>query len=382
MDYRQIWNRFKSQLQGAAQAIGQKPQVENEKATYVEKTERIKALSQFIKSVAPYIWATVIVVVMIPLLGRGFIANSYHKDIVTSVNSKSSVVSINKQSDWSMVDADIVTAIKNADATAQNFASAKLDAWVDELMTRVDSSFLDWYFNYFNQKKLEFSAPFVYLSSAISHWIDSDKPSPEQAVVEKITEDFQLEFAKRVLRPKIAQFELDKITNDTVNQYVSQLEKNISSIQGNYNIPKGDWERYLNEIAITINDTQGVRSNLTLKTLGSYLFVKAAIPTTVKIGSYIAAKFAAKAAAKMAAKTGAAIAGKIGAQLLDPIVGVGILIWDVWDYNHGVVVDRPILRKTILDYLSQVKNSLLDNPESGIMMSIHQLQDDILKSIQ
>ncbi len=39
-------------------------------------------------------------------------------------------------------------------------------------------------------------------------------------------------------------------------------------------------------------------------------------------------------------------------------------------------------RKTILDYLSQVKNSLLDNPESGITISIHQLQDHILKSIQ
>jgi hypothetical protein len=368
----------------SAQATEQKPQIENQKATYVEKTERIKAWSQFIKSVAPYIWATVIVVVLIPLLGRGFIANSYHKDIVTSVNSKSSVVAINKQFDWSMVNPDIVTVIKNADTSAHNFASAKLDAWVDKLMTRVDGSFLDWYFNYFNQKKLEFSAPFVFSSSAISHWIDSDKPSPDQAVAQKMTEDFQREFAKRVLRPKIAQFELEKITNDTVQQYISQLEKNISSIQGNYNIPNGDWERYLNEIAITINDTEGVTSKLTFKSLvggGSYLFVKAAIPT-VKIGSQIAAKFAGKAAAKMAAKSGGAIAGKLGAELLDPIFGIGILIWDLWDYNHGVSVNRPILQETILEYLNQVKNSLLDDPTTGVMASIHELQGGILKSIK
>ncbi|QSJ20909.1 hypothetical protein JYQ62_22305 [Nostoc sp. UHCC 0702] len=370
----------------------QQPQIQDEQVTYVEKTERIEAwsqfitsASQFIKSVSPYLWAIVIVVVIIPLVGRGFIGHASQQDIVTSGNSKPSLVAINKQSDWSMVDQDIVTAIRNADTTAHKFASAKLDAWLDELKTRVDGSFLDWYFNYFNQKKLEFSAPFIYLSSAVSHWIDSDKPSPDQVVAEKMTEDFQLEFAKRVLRPKIAQFELEKITNDTVNQYISQLEENISSIQGNYNIPQGQWQRYLDEIAITINDQEGATSSLPLKALvggSSYLFVKAAIPAAVKIGSTVAIKFAGKAGAKMAAKTGGAIAGKIGAELLDPIVGIGIIVWDLWDYNHTVSVNRPILQAAIYDYLDQVKDSLLDNPANGIMMSIHELEDGILKSVK
>ncbi|MFN6481152.1 hypothetical protein [Nostoc sp. DedQUE07] len=199
-----------------------------------------------------------------------------------------------------------------------------------------------------------------------------------------MTEDFQLEFAKRVLRPKIAQFELERITTDTVNLYISQLEKNISSIQGNYNVPQGEWQRYLNDIAITINDNEGVTSNLSLKALvggGSYLFVKAALPGAVKIGSTLAIKFAGKAGAKMAAKTGGAIAGKRGAELLDPIIGIGIIIWDLWDYNHTVSVNRPILRVAIYDYLDEVKNSLLDNPANGIMMSIHQLEDGIMKSV-
>ncbi|TAF10538.1 MAG: hypothetical protein EAZ77_03015 [Nostocales cyanobacterium] len=354
-------------------------------ATYVAKTDRIRALSQFIKSVSPYLWAIVIVVVIIPLLGRGFIANSYQKDVGTSGISKSTEVFIDQTSDWNKVDQSIVAAIKNANTTAENFASTKLDDWVDELMINVDGSFLDWYFNYFNQKKLEFSVPFVWASSALTHWVDSDKPSPDQVVAEKITEDFQLEFAKRVLKPKIAQFALERITTDTVKVYVSQLEKNISSIQGSYNIPQGNWDRYLNDIAITINETQGVASNLTLKTLvggSSYLVVKAAIPMGVKIGSQIAAKLAGKAGAKMAAKTGGAIAGKIGAELLDPIVGIGIIIWDLWDYNNTVSVNRPILRSAILDYLHEVKSSLLDNPANGIMASIHQLETGILKSVQ
>lgn len=350
-------------------------------ATYVAKTDRIRAISEFVKSISPYLWAIVIVVVIIPLLGRAVIAIPPE----TRPVKPDPVVVVVDKFDWKILDESIITAIKNADVTAQNFAEAKLDDWVNGLMVNVDGSFLDWYFNYFNQKKLEFSAPFIWASSAVAHWVDSNQPSPEQVVVEKMTEDFQLEFAKRVLRPKIAQFELESITNDTVNVYVSQLEKNISSIQGKYHIPQGNWERYLNEIAITINESEGVTSNLTLKTLvggGSYLFVKTAIPIAAKVGSKIATTFAGKAGAKMAAKTGGMVAGKIGAELLDPIVGIGILIWDLWDYNHTVSINRPILRASILEYLHQVKHSLLNNPTNGIMASINQLESGILKSVQ
>jgi hypothetical protein len=84
----------------------------------------------------------------------------------------------------------------------------------------------------------------------------------------------------------------------------------------------------------------------------------------------------------MAAKTGGMVAGKIGAELLDPIVGIGILIWDLWDYNHTVSINRPILRASILEYLHQVKHSLLNNPTNGIMASINQLESGILKSVQ
>ena len=350
-------------------------------ATYVAKTDRIRAISEFIKSISPYLWAIVIVVVIIPLLGRALIAIPPE----TRPVKPDPVVVVVDKFDWKILDESIITAIKNADVTAQNFAEAKLDDWVNGLMVNVDGSFLDWYFNYFNQKKLEFSAPFIWASSAVAHWVDSNQPSPEQVVVEKMTEDFQLEFAKRVLRPKIAQFEIESITNDTVNVYVSQLEKNISSIQGKYHIPQGNWERYLNEIAITINESEGVTSNLTLKTLvggGSYLFVTTAIPIAAKVGSKIATTFAGKAGAKMAAKTGGMVAGKIGAELLDPIVGIGILIWDLWDYNHTVSINRPILRASILEYLHQVKHSLLNNPTNGIMASINQLESGILKSVQ
>jgi hypothetical protein len=363
------------------------PQEVEEKVSFVHKTERIKAWSDFIKSVTPFIWAVVIIIVIIPLVGKALIA-------VDSSPGKTGDPGKNPSKEISVViapqipkdiDQALVTALRNAHSQSESFASEQLDKWVDELMLRVDDSFLDWYFNYFNQKKMELSTPFTWLHSAVAHWTNKNNPPPGQAVAEKLTEDFQTEFAKRVLRPKIAQFELEKITSDSINVYVAELGKNISNIQSSYKIPQGDWERYLGDIAVTINDTEGNISNLSLKVLtggSTYILAKAMIPAVTKVGSKIAVSFAGKAGAKMAAKTGGVVAGKIGAQLLDPIVGIGIIIWDLWDYNHTVAVEKPILRNAIYDYFKQVKISLLENPENGIMVAVNQVENGIFKSIQ
>lgn len=356
-----------------------------QKATYAEKTNRIQAWSQFIKSVAPFIWAVVILIVIIPLLGRAFIGGSVTGNPGGLGKKGGEEVVIVTPPESSQIDEAILTALRMAHTNAEKFASEELDEWVDELMTRVDESFLNWYFDYFNQKKMEFRTPFVWLSSAVAHWIDTNNPPPNQVVAEKLTEDFQTEFAKRVLRPRIAQLELERITRDTTALYVSELGSNFSTLQSSYQIPQGQWERYLDDIAVTITDTEGNISNLSMKILAggsTYLLGKAMIPVVTKMGSKVAVSFAGKASAKMAAKTGGAVAGKFGAQLIDPIVAVGILIWDLWDYHHTVKIERPVLREAILNYLTEVKASLLDNHNNSLMAAIYQLESGILKSVQ
>lgn len=364
----------------------QEQQVNEKKVTYAERTERIQAWSQLIKSVTPFVWVAVILIVIIPLLGRGFIANSVSGNSGRSESESNQVVVVDRTlPNLNELDRAIATAVKDTHTKAEGFASQQLDEWVDELITRVDSSFLDWYFDYFNQKKMEFSTPFVWLSSAAAHRLDSKNPPPGQVVAEKFTQVFQTEFAKRVLRPKVAQLELEAIARNTINLYISDLGNNISSVQSSYKIPQGQWERYLEDIAITINDTEGNISNLSLKVLvggSSYLLAKAMIPIVTKIGSKVAASLAGKATAKLAAKTGSVVAGQLGAQLLDPIVGIGIIIWDVWDYKHTVKVERPVLREAILDYLKEVKASLLNNADNGIMASINQLESGIFNSVR
>lgn len=356
--------------------------MENNKPSYNEKTERLKAWGQMIKSITPYIWLVVILIVFIPLIGQFFISRSISQEVKHPNLPKTEIISITplKQSN---LDQALLEALQNAEITAKNSASIELDEWINELTQRVDTSFLPWYFDYFNQKKIEFTAPITWITSVVTHRIDINSPSPSQAVAEKLTKDFQTEFAKRVLRPKVEQLKLERMTKETTQIYIDELKNNLAQVQIKYAIPQIEWERYLDDISITIADTEGNLSNLSMKLLvggSTYLLAKAIIiPVAVKIGSKVMAKIAVKGSAKLAAKTGGAVAGELGIlPFLDPIVGIGIIIWDVWDYNHTVQVEKPILREAILDYLQEIKVSLLDD---NIMAAIHQIEDSMIQSI-
>ncbi len=68
----------------------------------------------------------------------------------------------------------------------------------------------------------------------------------------------------------------------------------------------------------------------------------------------------------------------MGAQVLDPLLGIGIVIWDLWDYNRMVAASRPLLRENISDYLQEVKMSILYAPENSIMAAIETVEQEII----
>lgn len=357
----------------------------NAKSSYAEKTDRIKAWVDFIRAVAPFIWAIVILIVIIPLIGQIFIGKAFsHKSVTPETNHPVEIVE-EHLIDWSKVNEAMKVTLDNAYQSAEDYATRELDIWIDELMNRVNGSFLDWYFGYFNQKQIEYKSLFVQLSASTTHLLNPNNPTPDEKVAEAITEDFQKEFAKRVLIPQTSQLRLERITQQTVKHYLDELRGNINNIPVSYQIPQADWERYLNEIAITINDTEGKISNLSLKVLaggGSYLALKPLIaPLVLKVGSKVVAKMASKAGAKVATKTGAALSGKLGAAVLDCTVGVGIILWDVWDNNHTAYVEKPILHDNLAAYLQEVKISLLNNYENGIMAVVDQIQSKIVRNL-
>ncbi|MGF1494441.1 MAG: hypothetical protein ACFBSC_18755 [Microcoleaceae cyanobacterium] len=324
-----------------------------------------------------------IVLVIVPLVGQFFISRAFVPE-PRQTDSVQTVV-VQPAVDWMVVDQAIAQSLRTAHSTAEDYAAQQLDQWTTELMQRVDDSFLDWYFGYFNQKKIEFKSVFVQLSSGLANRLNPDLPTPSERVAEAITGDFQAEFAKRVLRPQIAQLQLEHLTQDTVKQYLDELTVNLNSIPITYQIAPADWQRYLNDVAISVRDTEGNISNLSLKVLmggGAYLAVKPLVaPLLLKVGSNLTAKLAGKAGAKIAMKTGASLTGKMAAGLLDCTIGIGILLWDVWDTHHTATIEKPILRDTIADYLEQVEISVLNDPETGVMSAINQIEHRIVQSL-
>jgi hypothetical protein len=280
---------------------------------------------------------------------------------------------------WQDIDKHLIEAVTRAGEETEKFANQRVEQWMAKLMQRVDSDFLEWYFSYWNQQVLGLNG----LYHGIVHWLALS----QQTAQERMTATVQQEFATRVLRPEIAQLEIGHLAEDTVKHYVDQLHTQLDAIPQQYHIPRDDWEKHLDTIAIMTMRVEGSReASLSLKALTGTTVASAAIltkslaPLIKNIGGKLTAKLAGKAAASMAAKTGAKVMAKVGGELLGPVIAIGIIIWDVWDHAKTKETGMPLLRQNILDYFNELKISILSDSEYGILTIIHQLETQIVES--
>ena len=338
---------------------------------YEKKSDRIYAWSDLLKSFSKFLWIIVIIIVL-GVLGKLFVFKS-GKDTKVSEPIKKPVI---EKIDWSKVNKDIERMMTEARKETQELASAKLDTWIEQNMKRVDNDFLEWYFSYWTQQKLGLES----LLAQVWHWVDSDSPT----AAEKMTVEVQEEFTNRVIRPQIAQLEIERIINEIVSFYSFTLKGKLEKIPTEYKISRVDWERYIEDISIMVKNVEANRRTpLTLKALvgitagGTILVFNSLKPIITKIGAKISSKMAAKTAAKMATKTGGKVAVKTGGKFLGAIIAIGIIIWDVWDHHATKNKAKPILRQNIYDYLNEVKESILHDPSYGIMTIIYEMEQSI-----
>ncbi|MGI0486400.1 hypothetical protein ACN4EK_13250 [Pantanalinema rosaneae CENA516] len=349
------------------------------------------------KRIAPLIWATVLVVVIIPMIGQWFMVRSLSDDIdppaivqtaatPTSTIQTPTVPSSLPVQDWSRFEQLAKDKMRIAHAKTEAFARKELEQWSDGLTQRLDESFLDWYFGYFHQKQLQYDSFFTGITGKFQQWLDPSKLSPQEKIAEEITREFQEEFAKRVLVPQISEFQLQNITLKTAKTYIRELGQEFNQIPVESGISAAEWNRYLQDISIAIPGVEGKLITLPLKQItavGAYAALKPLIvPLLPKVGTAVAGKMATKVGAKLAAKTGGTLAAKLGGTFLDATVGVGIILWDVWDTNHTANIEKPILRKNLIDYIAEIKGSVLENPTNGIMTITDRIDAEILRSIQ
>lgn len=354
-----------------------------EKATFAEKTNRINALSNLIKSASNIIWLVVIFIIGIAIWGT--ISINQIKASSTATPQKTVTVTITEQI-RPEISADIASAMSQALVSSKASAKENLDKWKDETMRRVDHPFLDWYYGYFTQWGIGLKAIFINLTSS-----DEDKAS-------KLIESFQQEFTKQVLQPELMQLQIERFTREAIDNYVAEVEHNLSGVQSKYSVPQPDWERFLEGLGSVAYNTGSRKQDLTLRTvsgatayvatgamvkavsvIGTKIATKTAVKSGTKAASAVATKIATKTATKVAAEGATELtAGIVGLQLLNPIAGVGVLAWDIWDHYNTVKVERPILRENIEKYLTEVEDSLLNDTETGIFSSVYKFHDGIM----
>lgn len=332
-----------------------------------------------------WIITLLVVLVIAAGLGRYLIAVSHSKtsNPVRMADQRSEP--IKPQIPWHQVDKDIRSALESAHADAEEYASKKLEKWTDELMVRVDEDFLPWYFGYWQQQWMGLQGLWYWSWDKL--W--NEKPT----MVENITENIQREFAARVLRPEIAQMQIERLARETVETYIQGLQTRVTQIPARYNIPQGEWERYLEGISHTTQDVEANRSTpINLKLIaGAGMFSSVKVvgllssslkPLIAKIGTKISAKSATKVASKVAVKSGAKVAAGAGGKMLGPIVGIGILIWDVWDHYSTKAEQQPIMRRNLNDFLVEMRTDLLKNPEAGILAVIDSIEGQMVTSLK
>ncbi|MBC5797197.1 hypothetical protein H5968_19075 [Sphaerospermopsis sp. LEGE 00249] len=346
-----------------------------------QKTDRIRAYSELIKSISKFIWIAVVLIIIIHFWGSFSTNHIKQKINPTTVN-----ITIPEQKQY-QISSDVTSALGKALVAARQSASNNLEQWKNEVMQRVDHPFLDWYYNYFNQLGI----------GAKSIWINLYSISEEEKA-EKLIGSFQQEFAKQVFQPSLMQLEMERFTRQAVDIYVSEANRNLAGVQSAYNIPQPTWERFLEGLGSITYDTGGQQQDLTLRAVSrgtGYLATTAMIKAigfigTKKVVASTVSKATSKAVTKLATKTAAKAAaegsgemavGLLGLELLNPLAGLGIIVWDVWDHYHTVQLERPILRANLESYLNEVKESLLNDPENGILSSVNKFHDGILNSL-
>lgn len=325
------------------------------------------------------IWIGIVIIVLASL--GWFLAGSdfADRDGGVSRSDSRSVKKAHPAIDWQLVDQDLAAALRQARRDARAYAESELDIWIESMMERVDSSFLEWYFSYWTQQVLGLKGLYQY---GVHHVLET-----QPTATTKLTEEIQEEFSARVLRPQIAQRVLERIVQQTAEMYVTTLVDRLDTFPETYEIPRPVWQEYLEDIAVTAEQSDGGRTTpLTLKTLtvtgaGATVLLAGKMNVMLsKIGTKVMTKSSGKLASTMAAKTGGKVVAKVGGKFFGTIAGFGVLVWDLWDHAATKRENRPLLRASLQDYFQELKIILLDDPDYGIMSTFLALEADIARN--
>ena len=151
---------------------------------------------------------------------------------------------------------EVRQAVENARVDGLQHARAELESLHGEMMRKVDSRLLDWYFGYWTQQRLGLS--YVYTSGA--NWVailvvDVDPEEASKTLQTEIAREFEL----RVMPGPILEQHLQRIAQQSVTVFVRSLQEHLQDIPKRYQVPSAQWEECLERITFMIGGTQASR---------------------------------------------------------------------------------------------------------------------------
>lgn len=324
---------------------------------FTEETTQKSGIVKLSKIVSIIIWSIVILIVLIPLLGRLVMSQALAAELTSPASTEitQSLVAFGGREEA------LKKALNTANKSAEKYAENELSVWEAKLINRIDTDFLNWYFNYFNQKQQEFGVLFQYVGENVMNGFNQS--TVNEKIAKSINDNIQREFSRRVLQANSAEMKFHTIVIDTANFYIEQVSNEFDDVPKIYKIPQADWDKYLEGINFRLENERGDEVSLVR-------FVGAA--GTAKITATIAAKAGSKAVA--------AISSQLGS-MIEPTLAIGLIAWDYWDYTQGVQEDKPRLREDLVNSLHDIKKSILSEPEHSVMSVVNELEKKIKNSV-
>lgn len=242
------------------------------------------------------------------------------------------------------------TIEKNKRAARQIAYDTAENSWSrleTNLIQQIDI-FLDWYFNYFNQKSQDIKMTFTYSDVLLKH--EFDLKAANQEFNTKLIDDFQELFAERVLQPEQVEIKIRQIAVTVLTKYLQEIEKSLDTVPQNYRVNQTDWQKYLNQVVVVIKYGEKNQLSFPLKSVSSpetNQILKELIATDKELAkTEIISQTVQQGAIKLLAKTGTNAGAMLGVRLIGKkIIALGAIGWELWDYNHAIKVEKPAIRQ-------------------------------------
>jgi hypothetical protein len=303
--------------------------------------------------------------------------------------------------DLSRLAPEVRQAVEKARTDGVQHARAELERLHAEMMRKVDSSLLDWYFGYWTQQRLGLTYAYTSGKTWLAGFVTNTDP---EAASKTLQGEIAREFELRVMPGPILEQHLQRIAQQSVTAFVQSLQGHLQDIPKRYQVPPAQWEEYLERITFMISGTEASRSiPLTLKALSAGV-VLSGVSVTATLAPYVTAQFAQNMAVAGASRASGALAGSVGRRaattlsrqaaarglatgagswggaLTGGVALVALVAWEAWDHKSTVAENRPLLRNNIDHFLHLYEAGLVE-PQGMIGGILHTLETQIAAAI-